>query len=309
MNVNKRTVPEVVSHAEWETLVNDGIEARKQGDDACWELGDLAVKVVVSYGAGDLQKYATSIEVEYGTLRNRRRVAAAFENARRRADLTFSHHEAVAALEPPDADRLLQQAHENRWSVELLKEAILPATTETPALPLGKYNVILADPPWRYEFNASASRVIEKHYPTMDIDAICALPVSKIASDDAILFLWAPATHRPASLRVLEAWGFEYRTGMVWDKESIGMGHFVRQQHEEVAIARRGIFPCPEPAARPPSVFKHKRQAHSQKPDILHEIIEAMYPQGKRIELFARRRRAGWTAWGNEIGAATGGAA
>ena len=99
---------------------------------------------------------------------------------------------------------------------------------------------------------------------------------------------------------MVKAWGFTYRTNMVWDKEQIGMGYYARQQHELLLIATRGDLPVPEPSNRPASVLRSSRTQHSRKPDEYYTIIEAMYPEYRRIELFSRNRRDGWAAWGNQ---------
>jgi N6-adenosine-specific RNA methylase IME4 len=163
------------------------------------------------------------------------------------------------------------------------------------------YPVIYADPPWRYEHSISNSREIENQYPTMELDDICALPVGDIAARDAILFIWATSPKLTESLRVVEAWGFNYRTNMVWVKDKIGMGYYARQRHELLLIATRGELPTPEPANRPDSVMEFPRTEHSKKPFEVYEIIEKMYPEYSKLELFARERRDNWEVWGNEV--------
>jgi N6-adenosine-specific RNA methylase IME4 len=163
--------------------------------------------------------------------------------------------------------------------------------------------VIYADPPWQYEHVKTDNRAIENHYPTMTLEAICALPVATIATPDAVLFLWATSPKLAEALRVVEAWGFTYRTCMAWIKPSIGMGYYVRQQHELLLIASRGDLPVPEPARRPPSVLAADRGAHSAKPDEFYMVIERMYPEYPKRELFARATRDGWQQWGNQAGA------
>ena len=162
--------------------------------------------------------------------------------------------------------------------------------------------LILADPPWRYEFAETDSRRIENHYPTMSLEEICALPVGDIATPDALLFMWATSPKVWEACSVIDAWGFTYRTSMVWVKDRIGMGYWARQRHELILVASRGSPPAPEPSARPDSVIEAPRREHSRKPDALYEILEAMYPEwdGRRVELFARRPRPGWLPWGNE---------
>lgn len=166
-----------------------------------------------------------------------------------------------------------------------------------------RYPIVLADPPYRYEHPTfGSSRDIEEHYPTMTLEEICALPVAEVAMDSALLFLWVPPPILMQARDVFEAWGFDYRTGIVWDKISIGMGNYVRQRHEHLLIARRGEFPTPAPARRPSSIVSARRsREHSRKPDEAYELIERMYPELPKLELFARKERPGWTVWGNEI--------
>lgn len=167
-----------------------------------------------------------------------------------------------------------------------------------------QYPVIYCDPPWRYEHAESSNREIENHYPTMELSDICALPVGDIAYQDAILFMWATSPKLAESMKVLESWGFTYRTCAIWDKQKIGMGYYFRQQHELLIVATRGNMPAPEPANRPPSVFSYPRGEHSAKPHEVYEIIEAMYPNLAKIELFCRTPREGWAVWGNQSDAA-----
>lgn len=167
---------------------------------------------------------------------------------------------------------------------------------------IGRFPLIYADPPWRYEHTPeSESREIENQYPPMDLEDIRALDVASVTTDDAILFCWATAPKLAEALSVIEAWGFSYRTCMVWDKEKIGMGYFARQQHELLLIAMKGEVPAPPPAARPPSVYRELRgEVHSAKPERFYELIEAMYPELPKLELFCRTPRHGWSAWGNQ---------
>lgn len=160
--------------------------------------------------------------------------------------------------------------------------------------------VIYADPPWRYEHVETESRAIENQYPTMSLEEICALGPKIPATADAVLFLWATSPKLAEAMRVLEAWGFAYRTCAVWDKEKIGMGYYFRQQHELLLVATRGTPPTPAPADRPSSVLRAVRGKHSAKPAEFAELIEAMYPELPKVELFCRSPRDGWSAWGNQ---------
>jgi len=174
-------------------------------------------------------------------------------------------------------------------------------TNANPGLPDGPFQVFYADPPWRYEHVETENRAIENQYPTMALEDICALPVAERATDDAILFLWATNPKTTEADKVITAWGFTHRTNMVWVKDRIGMGYYVREQHELLLIARRGEFPPPPTDLCPSSVLMAPRGRHSEKPDAFAELIERMYPDASRVELFARRARPGWYAWGNQV--------
>ena len=168
----------------------------------------------------------------------------------------------------------------------------------------GRFSVFYADPPWQDEFGNSG-RQTELHYPVMDLDAIKALPVAEISADDAVLYLWALPHMRRQADEVMKAWGFEYRSEIIWVKDKIGIGQWVRNQHETLLIGRRGAFPPPPEAVRSPSVIMAPRGDHSAKPDIFAELIERFYPNLPKIELFRRGpARPGWSAWGTEAEAA-----
>jgi N6-adenosine-specific RNA methylase IME4 len=177
------------------------------------------------------------------------------------------------------------------------------STGNTPLASQRRYPVLLVDPPWDYRLyneTSGSARAAAEHYPTMKLKEICGLPVAGIATDDAILFMWTTAPHLQESFEVLAAWGFEYKTNVVWVKHAQGLGFFVRGQHEHLLIATRGDIPCPLPANRPTSVIQSPRREHSRKPDEAYELIERMYPELPKIELFARGKREGWSAWGNQ---------
>ena len=168
----------------------------------------------------------------------------------------------------------------------------------------GPFEVLLADPPWQYEHSVSQSREIENQYPTLSLEAICAIApeIRKQFSADSVLFLWATSPKLLEALQVMEAWGYEYRTCVVWVKDQIGMGYYVRQKHELLLIGKRGNLPMPLPENRPESVIMAPRGAHSAKPVEAYELIERMYPGHSKLELFSREAREGWTAWGSELG-------
>lgn len=182
-----------------------------------------------------------------------------------------------------------------------LQQRMRPVLSAATPLPADKYSLILADPPWRYEHCMDREDAIENRYPTMDLQAICDLPVPDIAAADCILFLWTTSPKLEEAMRVVQAWGFSYRTGMVWHKSGLGMGHYIRVDHEHLLIAAKGRPGVPIPENRPRSVIQAAKGRHSEKPGVFRETIERMYPEAKRLELFARGEApAGWTFWGNE---------
>lgn len=183
------------------------------------------------------------------------------------------------------------------------KKAERAVRADAPPLPKssdGRYDVIYADPPWRYDFSTTDNRKIENHYPTMVIEDICSLGIPAMCADDCVLFLWGTNPKLREALAVIEAWGFEYKTNMVWVKNQIGMGYYARQQHELLLIATKGSPAVPFPENRPNSAFLSPRENHSAKPMEYYGVIEKMYPNARKIELFSRKQVDGWDRWGNE---------
>jgi|SRR5579871_2276316 len=163
---------------------------------------------------------------------------------------------------------------------------------------LGKFSLILADPPWSYK-DLGHSRRIDRQYSTLSLYKICNLPIAHVAADDCVLFLWATAPLLPDALEVMRMWGFKYKSNIVWDKLLFGMGHYARIRHEHLLIGVRGK-PGTSAVHNLPSVISARRGKHSVKPVEAYEYIEAMYPRASKLELFARNARPGWSVWGNE---------
>ena len=173
------------------------------------------------------------------------------------------------------------------------------------------YTVLYADCPWRYDFEETDNRKIENQYPTMDISDLKNFKVEfengkkklvgDIAAKESVLFFWATAPKLREALMVIDAWGFEYKTHAIWDKEHIGMGYWFRGQHELLLVATKGKMPPPEDGLRVASIIRMPRGGHSAKPKEIYEIIEKMYPKAPRVELFARDARDGWDSTGNQI--------
>lgn len=167
-------------------------------------------------------------------------------------------------------------------------------------LPEDKYTVIIADPPWKYQDNITTpNRVAENEYPTMSWKDIMKMEIP--AAKDSILYLWTTPPKVEEAVEVLNAWGFTYKTCMVWIKDKIGMGYYARNKHELILIGTRGKGMVPVASKRPNSVFYAPRQEHSRKPDYLHELLEEILPGERYLELFARRPRPGWKVWGDQV--------
>lgn len=166
-------------------------------------------------------------------------------------------------------------------------------------LPNTEYDIIYADPPWRYDFSKSNNRKIENHYPTMKLDEICSLPIK--SKSNAALYLWATSPKLLEALKVMESWGFKYKSQAVWNKKKMGMGYWFRGQHEILLVGTKGKFSPPLPKERRSSVFTFERGQHSKKPDEIRDLIKSWYPEEKKIELFCRYPSPGWDVWGNEV--------
>jgi N6-adenosine-specific RNA methylase IME4 len=187
---------------------------------------------------------------------------------------------------------------------------------ETPAegnhLPIieGGWQLVLSDPPWRfatYSAKGKEKKSAENHYATMDLDDIFALPVRDIMAKDSVCVMWATAPMLDNAMSLLAYWGFTYKTMGVWAKRSktgahwaFGTGYHLRSTCEPFLIGTTGK---PKIGARDVrNLIESPVRLHSQKPDEMYGILERLYPCERRLEMFSRTARAGWTAWGNETG-------
>ena len=173
------------------------------------------------------------------------------------------------------------------------------------------YGVIYADPSWRFEVysrDTGLDRDASNHYPVEDLDAIKARPVASIAAPDCVLFMWATVPTLMQAGEVMAAWGFKYKSHIVWlkkdrggEKNRAGTGYWNRCVHETLLIATRGDIPAPAQGTQQDSVIAASIGEHSAKPEAFSEMIERLFPTLPKIELFARgKARPGWDAWGNE---------
>jgi len=230
------------------------------------------------------------------------RAAAAGTNREyvRQADRLVREKPDLAAAVERGEKTLSQVAREMRK--EELSKNVSP-------LPSGKYRVIYADPPWQYGDTMNISKdglsedwgAAKKHYPTMAIKEICAMPIVNIVEENAVLFLWTTSPMLESSFQVVKAWGFKYKTSFVWDKVKHGMGHYNSVRHEFLLVCTRGSC-TPDLNKLFDSVQTIERsKKHSEKPEEFRIIIETLYTHGKKLELFGRKEHKGWTTHGNEI--------
>lgn len=207
----------------------------------------------------------------------------------------------LAALPAETREAIAQQ---ETTIAEARREQRATEVQQAVTLPTGKYRVLYADPPWSYHDKADAGAVqaggAARHYPTMSIAALCALPVPTICEDDAVLFLWVTSPLLFESAAVIAAWGFTYKASFIWDKVKHNMGHYNSVRHEFLLICTRGRC-TPDHLELFDSVQSIERTTHSTKPEEFRTIIETLYPHGRRVELFARREAEGWDRYGNEL--------
>lgn len=173
-----------------------------------------------------------------------------------------------------------------------------------------KFATVLADPPW--QFTNRTGKVAPEHrrlnrYGTMKLDEICALPVQEALAPTAHLYLWVPNALLPEGLQVLKAWGFEYKSNIVWHKlrkdggsDGRGVGFYFRNVTELLLFGVRGKNARTLPPGRTQvNYIGTRKREHSRKPDEQYSLIEACSP-GPRLEMFSRGTRKGWTVWGNQ---------
>jgi N6-adenosine-specific RNA methylase IME4 len=173
------------------------------------------------------------------------------------------------------------------------------------ALPDKRFGVIYADPPWRFEPYSRITgmdRAADNHYPTSPLEEINALDVASLAAPDCVLFLWATAPMLPQALEVMTAWGFTYKSHIIWAKNHMGLGYWARNKHELLLIGTRGDIPGPAPGTQTVSLVEAPVGRHSEKPAVFYEMIERYFPTLPKIELHARGAvaRLGWDVWGLE---------
>lgn len=195
-----------------------------------------------------------------------------------------------------------------------ISQTVLPAgadrvTIQLPGLD-GQFGTILADPPWR--FTNRTGKVAPEHqrlrrYATMSLAEICELPVARHAAQQSHLYLWVPNALLPDGLAVLNAWGFKYKTNLIWTKvrkdggpDGRGVGFYFRNVTEILLFGVRGNLRTRAAGRRQVNFVATRKREHSRKPDEIYEIVESC-SNGPFLELFARAPRHGWSQWGDEL--------
>jgi N6-adenosine-specific RNA methylase IME4 len=217
----------------------------------------------------------------------------------------------------PLRKRLTGYSIYNKDAEKRTKQNGLP--TLYPELPNKTFDIIYADPPWDYngklQFDKTStskekldlSRKIfissaTFKYPTLKTSELMKIPIQKIAKDDCLLFMWTSNPHLAQAIDLGKAWGFEYKTvAFVWDKMNHNPGQYTLSNCELCLVFKRGKIPRPRGARNVQQLVRSPRKAHSEKPIEVLQAIEKMFPNQERIELFARSRVDGWSAWGLDV--------
>ena len=171
-----------------------------------------------------------------------------------------------------------------------------------------KYQISYADPPWKYKWGDGGNLAPETHYPTLSVEELVLLPIKGLRDRNCVLALWATCPALPETLFLITSLGFKYKTILHnWvkirkdGKPIMGMGSYTRNGSELLILAMRGHIKRVSTKVVIPQVLMEQRRKHSQKPDIVRENLVKLFGNRSRIELFAREKVKGWSAWGNEV--------
>jgi N6-adenosine-specific RNA methylase IME4 len=171
-----------------------------------------------------------------------------------------------------------------------------------------KYQIILADPPWSYYNNKPPCKVVKQpktcgvnyYYKTMKLSDIKGLPIKNLCEDDCVLFLWATTPNIQEAFEVMKSWGFKYKTMITWEKTNNDcMGYWFRVCTEHLLVGIRGKIKSFRSMVR--TCYHSPRGKHSEKPKYFKDLINGLFPNKKKIELFARQKTEGWTSIGYDI--------
>lgn len=301
--------------AQWK---REGVELAQRHDATVWEIGDWGLRGRQSFGPGECRRIIEAPGwqgVKYDTVKVYMCVARRYPPEFRYLNTSPAHYHSARVLPLEQSMPLLKRAADENWNVNKLRIAVrhLQWWTE----PTGgdiiddlndvrdkkKWRGILADPPWQWDSAGGRRGATTGHYLTMPLGELCALPVPPIAYDDAFLFLWVPPSlFVECGLVLLKAWGFAFKTHIVWDKMTdYGRGAYVRTVHEDLLIGVRPATPTHFIDNDLTSMIRAPlTRRNSEKPAIVHEYVQRA-TNGPYIELFARRRVKGWDCYGNQL--------
>ena len=211
----------------------------------------------------------------------------------------------IAELEPEQQQQVIADPRPDQAIKKVMRagreQELADRTIQQSLAVAGKlYGVIYADPPWRYETYGEngMDRSADNHYPTMSMFDMLSLDVP--AADDCVMFMWATVPMLPEALDLLDTWGFQYKSQIVWVKDRMGTGYWTRNMHEILLIGTKGNVPAPAMGMQPPSVLDLPLGKHSEKPAFFADMISTLYPTTPKLEMFARIGRVGWDVIGNE---------
>jgi len=313
---------EIIRESTKDEWINYG-EILKRVDEAKqWAIGDWLCDGKRHYGDGLYKKAGKILEIDESQLRKIKSISERFEMLLRSNNLSWNHHYQVISIKKikekkdgklelskePDMEKmqeLLEKAEKNNLSVRELGEVVKQYKRQQDekirlANAPEKYSVFYADPPWKY-----SDELIEgygaatHHYPPMSIQELCELPIKAKAFDNAALFLWVTSPILEECFEVIKAWGFEYKASFVWDKIKHNYGHYNSVRHKLLLICTKGSY-LPESSKLKDSVVSIEHtDEHSEKPEYFRILIEKMYPNSKKIELFGRKKYLGWDSFGD----------
>jgi len=252
------------------------------------------------------------------TIENLASMARNVDQASRALSPSVAHSKVVQKLTPADQRKWLRKANTEGWGkreldIELKRAQKRGVVSGTADLE-GMFRVWLIDYPWLYGATQPSATSAQSHYRGIPIEQGVKMGSSVKAhtTKHAVAFFWvtAPLLYyasdgiSPDPYRLITAWGFEPKTGGVWDKVLHNFGNYLSIRHEHLIIATRGSCTPDRPTPMFDSVFsERKSDVHSEKPALVHTMIERLY-DGPRVELFARQHRKGWTCWGDQVGEA-----
>lgn len=259
------------------SMTNDEAAARLSVSDQSIK----SAKKVINKGTDDLKA-----AVESGQI--------AVSVAAKIADLGPDQQAEVIAA--PRPDQAIKKIARQEKEQELAERTI----TQTMSSDGKLYGVIYADPPWKFETHSEngMDRSADNHYPTMSMFDMLTLDVP--AANDCVMFMWATVPMLPEAIDLMDSWGFEYKSHIVWIKDRIGTGYWTRNKHEMLLIGTKGKVPAPAMGTQPPSVIELPLGRHSEKPAFFADMISTLYPTTPKLEMFARVGRVGWDVIGNE---------